>query len=596
VSIEFEEESRIYSVQRGGNVKGGSVFRVFEIDDNGYSEIKQDPSVFINSIVPKDMANYFFFQGEGIGSLAAGKGGDAVRKAVRDILGFNVAENALSDIRKVKDEYRKQLQKADKSGALSRVENGISELEKELQGIQVRLKDTRDAIALYEDKLSEINEKLSNSDHQVIKSKHHERQNAESDLKAAKRRLKNALDDKKGLIKEFAHVVFAEKLTNQGLDFINEMELQGKIPAPFNQQLVIDILEAKECICGADISPGTEAFKKIQSLLKKAADPDLISRVNKSRAQFTSIKNDSKKAKARFISNIEAVAEADDAIVSLTQRVEGLSLDIQNVNLDELDNLEKERKVVNQRLSEALRDEGRYQSRMEMADKEMKALESERNGHSGFAVDVSRFKSLVDCSSKIEEVLADTLNGAETNITKTIISKVNKFLSSYVRQDYIAKIDHRFNIKLYDRNDHHVAESDGQGLLLSLTFISSLIELARERKNIKSNILTSGAIAPFVIDAPFGVLDNKYKADVAKSIPDSVGQVIFLLSSSHWEGSVEKSIREKVGAEYNMVLEVATEQEHKQSDTITILDEVYQTVRYGCETDRTIIEGVGEYV
>src|SRR5690606_1668402 len=108
----------------------------------------------------------------------------------------------------------------------------------------------------------------------------------------------------------------------------------------------------------------------------------------------------------------------------------------------------------------------------------------------------------------------------------------------------------------------------------------------------KGEILTPGAIAPFVIDAPFGVLDNKYKGNMAKSIPESVEQVILLLSSSHWEGSVEDNIRDKVGAEYNLIAEVNAEQNNKEKYCITIQGKEYDTVRYNCTVDRTVIEEV----
>ena len=129
-----------------------------------------------------------------------------------------------------------------------------------------------------------------------------------------------------------------------------------------------------------------------------------------------------------------------------------------------------------------------------------------------------------------------------------------------------------------------------------MTFISSLIELARERKNASGEILTPGAIAPFIIDAPFGVLDNKYKGNVAKSIPKSVGQVVFFLSSSHWQGTVEDNIRDKVGMEYNLVLEVEADRDTKAEDEITIQGTKYPTVKYNCSVDRTVIEKVGNYV
>ena len=118
----------------------------------------------------------------------------------------------------------------------------------------------------------------------------------------------------------------------------------------------------------------------------------------------------------------------------------------------------------------------------------------------------------------------------------------------------------------------------------------------KERKNLSSNILTAGAIAPFVIDAPFGVLDNMYKGNIAEEIPKAVGQVIFLLSSSHWEGSVDEKLRSKVGIEYNLLLEVASPQNGREQNTIEISGKKYQTAVYDAEIDRTVIQEVGSYV
>ena len=99
-----------------------------------------------------------------------------------------------------------------------------------------------------------------------------------------------------------------------------------------------------------------------------------------------------------------------------------------------------------------------------------------------------------------------------------------------------------------------------------------------------------------MIDAPFGVLDKSYKANIAKELPKSVNQVVFLLSSSHWEGTVEEAIRKRIGREYNMVLEVAAEKGEKETGSLSILGKSYDTVRYGCEIDMTRIEEVGNYV
>ncbi len=198
------------------------------------------------------------------------------------------------------------------------------------------------------------------------------------------------------------------------------------------------------------------------------------------------------------------------------------------------------------------------------------------------------------CGSTLEGILLSLANQQIKQFNMSTSSPKDKEGKTKSLQYWTLNdlINVSYDIRLIDRDKLKVAESDGQQLLLSLTFISCLIELAAQRKGASGEILTPGAIAPFVIDAPFGVLDNTYKGNMAKSIPDLVEQVVFLLSSSHWQGSVDENIKNKVGAEYNLVLEVKGPQGSKKLSPLIINNREYDTVRYDCEVDRTVIEEI----
>ncbi len=75
---------------------------------------------------------------------------------------------------------------------------------------------------------------------------------------------------------------------------------------------------------------------------------------------------------------------------------------------------------------------------------------------------------------------------------------------------------------------HRVAKSKGENLLLNLSFVSALIEFAQMRSGGKWRFSVSGTTAPFVIDAPFGELDNTYKRATAEFLPKRSRQLIFL--------------------------------------------------------------------
>lgn len=597
VEIEFEEEGKSYSVQRSYSSITNDTFRVFIVESGNYREIS-NPDSFINSIIPKDMASYFFFQGEGVGSFTSKHGGNEIKEAIQKILGFTVAKHALTDIKKIKGEYSKAIQRADKEGEISRLQKAIDNLETSIDTDNERLAEKKKAIEKYTREIHNIDNKLASSNSEFLKSKHAQRATTEQDLLTAKKSLEQFERNKNSLIKKYAANVFAHEISFSVLDFINEEEFKSTIPSPYNENLVYKILEETQCICGADISVGSEAYNRINELLKTAADPQQESRVTKAQAELRSIKKLSGDARKDFEFNIKNISERREQVNKLEERLKNISVEIQgSVDLCDIKELENRRSNFQQRLNEENRAIGSLERKIKDDKDNLERKQKEMARLSSSSSEVNKYRELESIANKVQTTIEETLQLTQKDVELRIMEKVNTFLEKFVRQDFKAKMDKEsFDIRLYDRNNVQVAESDGQGLLLSLTFISSLIELARERKKASGEILTPGAIAPFIIDAPFGVLDNKYKGNVARAIPNSVGQVVFFLSSSHWEGTVEANIRERVGLEYNLVLEIQADQNNKADDVINIDGKNYPTVKYNCPVDRTLIEKVGNYV
>ncbi|WP_438863890.1 AAA family ATPase [Neptunicella sp.] len=597
VEIEFEEDGRRYSVQRAYGPVTQDTFRVFMVEGGDFKEVP-NPDLFINSVIPKDMANYFFFQGEGVGSFTSKHGGKQIKEAIQKILGFTVAKNALEDVQKIKKEYSKSLQRADKDGEISKIQRDIDRLQSELKEDNKRLEEKKESVERYTSDIQKIDAQLASCNSSFIKAKHRERAEAERDLKEAQNNLSRFENNRVTLIKKYAANVFAHEISFEVLDFIDDAEFRSTIPSPYNENLVYKILEETQCICGADISVGSEAYNRIQDLLKSASDPQQESRVTKAQAELRSIKKISSQAKDEFEFNLKGIDSSRGDVSKFEERLKNISIEIQGAkDIADIQELEKRRSQFQMRLGDDNRAIGSLERKVKDNASLLEKKRSEILRLKSSSSEVNKYRELEDIAQKVQSTIESTLASTQKNVELKIMEKVNSFLGQFVRQDYRAKMDRNsFDIRLFDRNDVQVAESDGQGLLLSLTFISSLIELARERKKASGEILTPGAIAPFIIDAPFGVLDNKYKGNVAKSIPQSVGQVVFFLSSSHWEGTVEDNIRDKVGMEYNLVLEVEADRDAKAEDEITIQGTKYPTVKYNCPVDRTVIEKVGAYV
>ena len=594
VFVGFENEGKEYIAQRQYTKASGLVFAAFEILPNGNHSPIDNPNYFINSIIPKEMARYFFFQGEGVGSFASNNR-NGVGEAIRTILGFTVAEQAQNDIEKIKSEYRRELARVDKTSELGDLQIKIASAEENISNYEKRIEELDKEVRYLGNELERANQEYRESNIEVLRAKQSERDSKEKELGRLKEQQKSAYFRKADLITIFSTSVFAKKIADEGIDFIDEKELKGTIPAPYNEQLVLDILASSKCICGATIKEGSEAYANIHKLIETAADPVLINRVRRARGQLTGIRKDLRIVERQFYGVQKDLTSATTNIEKITRELSDISVAIKGINVEKIAEKEQRREALGHQLSQANRSLGSNKNNLDRESSLLQSLKGEERRLGARTPEISKIKNTILFVEELEKKLREKLKSAESGSKLLLMEKINHFLELYVRQDFKAKMTEDYEIILFDRGGNKVPKSDGQSLLLSLTFISSLIYIAKERVNASGEILQPGAIAPFVIDAPFGVLDNEYKANVAREIPKAVNQVVLLLSTSHWEGTVEEVIRDRIGAEYNMQLNVASDVKKDVVSNIKILGKKYKSVVYNSERDMTIMEEIGRY-
>lgn len=596
VTLNFEENGNQYTIKRTGGVNEN--FKVFLIQNDGNNEeIKTAPSLFINSIIPKDMAGYFINDGEGNDLVVDRDGYISVRRSIRDILGFNVAEKTLEDLSKIKSEVRQELKRFDKDNELSTLEDRIQILDESIVQNRKNLSETQSLLETYEDQFNLKEKQLGSSSSVVVDHLITSRNSTDRRLKSTETRLATLERNKIALIREYSWVAFAHSLTNEALDFIDESELKGKIPAPFNIQLVKDILEQKECICGACISPGTDAFNNINSLIGQAADPELINRLQKARSRLTAVKTLSPQARERIEENFKDVREAQDLISSLKSEAEDISGKILDLDDEKIRSLEKERNSLKNKIRETERKIDRLNDKIEDLVKGKKELDAQAKRIEGLSPRAKKLKSKIDLIEQVEEKISEELQQSEKDVHGLLAEKIDSFLEKYLRQDYRVAITSDLKICLQDRNGGPIPPSGGQGAILSFIYISSLISIARERRELESAILTPGAIAPLVFDAPFSNLDPKYAANVAKELPKLVDQLIVLMYQDKGKNvSEELHNSGKLGKEYYFCEEIAGEQGDREVHSLIFNNKSVPVTKYGCPIDRVIVKEVAENV
>ena len=110
VSVTFRHDKEEYIVERKCNVQfpDKENFIAWKVTTGNF-EVIQNPTVFVESIVPKEMAKYFFIDGEFTDKLGSPKNKDEVRNALEDMLGCRIANNAIGDLKFIINIYEKSI-------------------------------------------------------------------------------------------------------------------------------------------------------------------------------------------------------------------------------------------------------------------------------------------------------------------------------------------------------------------------------------------------------------------------------------------------------------------------------------------------------
>lgn len=165
VELEFdvheEDDSNIYVVKRSWNAKSSRIRDVVEVKKNGNEDafLTQNWTMFIESILPSGLANFFFFDGEKIAELAEGETSSQMKESIKALLGINVIDTLDSDLNRivkrlqdektvgydaVKLEELKTV-KEEKEKKLNEIDSAICEIESEIKKTVRELEKKREA-------------------------------------------------------------------------------------------------------------------------------------------------------------------------------------------------------------------------------------------------------------------------------------------------------------------------------------------------------------------------------------------------------------------------------------------------------------------
>jgi DNA sulfur modification protein DndD len=566
VELHFEHEGAKYSAVRKQEYRreteklasdpiGKSTLELSWVDSSGKFNRSPNPGNQINQILPEKMHSYFFFNGERIEKLSNVSAAGEIRDAIRTLMGLEIVERASDHLRRIViKELRKEASESASSDYRTLAQRN-EELQNQKEGAEARRATAIQNKAGFQAELDAINDSYGRI--VEVREKTAQRKQLEEQSARVSRDLDALRRERMDLVARVGALAFLDDGVNKTADRLEDCRKKGELPYKIRRTFVDDLLAQEACICGTPLTPGSTERAHVEGYRDKATGEDL-------EAAFTEMVSNLRampRERERLYDQLRAWSDKEAALTAEAREVTGkldeISSTLASSEIEDVKKLEQRRqqlaelqsheqtsisksedeiKDLDERLSELKKEIDKIKSQSEKEDIARRRLE--------FAEEC---KKLID---QLHEALAE-----ETR--KHLSERVNRTFQSILRKDFWAEVDDDYTLKIFKTlpglGKQAVSEkSTGENQVTSLSFIASLVSLAKDRRESKGDFF-KGGVFPIVMDSPFGALDREYREKIAEHIPQLADQVIIFASNSQWSREVDEKCRPFIGKEYSLV-------------------------------------------
>ena len=568
VSIVFEHNGDTYTLTRSITLaqerdsKGEDStleLSILKVDGQTLNPNPRDAQRIINSILPPELRDLLFFNGERIDHLAMEQNAARIRDAVRRMLGLQLLEDAIKDLQSqnVRGKFCQDLRNnTDEETArlLDEQQRKTAELEEKQRELETRRLNQR---ALQEE-IDAIDARLeANREARELQQRRSALESEQGEKQKALKELERQLAE---LIATDGYTLFCVGLVREGKQITHTLRTEGRIPARVMNDFIQDLLKAGKCICGCALPSGGEAWKAVEAQLTKAGDPEFNNAVrdlDRAIGVIESTVNRTQEALRRAVQDrdhlVERLSLIHEDISEITEKI-GSKED------QEVHKLESGRETKKLRKEELLVEEGSLRKALEVLESDLRRIHEDLKVRQQRDQQAALAQRRLDRVDTVVGILREILELESKDLVEQLGKEIERVFSRVTLQDYRLKLTEDFTLcllKSIKTESGHVtvdvAHGQGHRQVMSLVFISSLVALAQRRNEIPTIMKDlEGGDYPLVMDSPFGQLGEEFRGAIAKNVPKLAPQAIVLVSSSQYRGEVERELgsSSRIGRRY----------------------------------------------
>lgn len=566
VQVSFKHDTARYILTRRltlaqQNLNPQKTELTLEVMREGQTYKSERPQQVIETIIPKGIKGFLFFNGERINYLAMETNRDKVTDAIHQMLGLTLLRTTIDDLRhhNVRGKLRSELKDA--------TTDEKRELIEQLTTLEAKITQSQESHRQILANLKAIAAEIQSVDNKLAANRQ------ARELQAKRVRLISERDELTGhrmdvirrlgkLISEDGHTIFSSGLVNRGRELVAQLRSEGKIPARVLNTFLQELLESGNCICTRSLEEGTAERASVERLLTVAGDQNFNNAVGTLDHAIGLMEGVSRQTQEQLRQLNTERLDLGREIRNRDEEIEDIHQLLGTKKDEEVQQLEEKRKEMQLDRDARNAELGRIEGQIEAAVEEKRSLEEQIRQIEDKEESAARAQRRVDALEVCTNVLEQILEAETRDLRPILNDEIKSHFRKIIDRDYWAELTENYTLRIRKRifageNDDNPAKIDaalstGQRTVTSLVFIASLVALAKRRSEIPTILKgLAGSAYPVAIDSPFGSL-SIFRKGVARYIPQLAPQILLLVSPEQYNGQVETALNEsgRVGKRY----------------------------------------------
>lgn len=566
IELQFEHDGMNYTASRKQEYRranekleaepiGKSVLELSWVDSNGSYQRSSNPGNQMNQILPEKMHSYFFFNGERIEKLANVSAAGEIRDAIRTLMGLEIVERASDHLKRIViKELRKEASDSasdDYKALLVKHEELVDKKEQCELDRATALENKQG----FQNELDAINDSYERI--VEVRAKTEKRKELETQATAISQELDALRRERMDTVARMGALAFLDESASRTADRLEECRKKGELPYKIRRTFVDDLLNDQRCICGTALAQGTDERARVEAYRDRATGEDMEAAFTDTVSNLRAMPRERK----RFFEQLKHWSQKEADFIQrakdITGQLDEISSTLVSSEIEDVKKLESRRQDLMQHQSKEQTRIERANAHLKDIDEKLSALNSEIEKIKSKSEREELARRRLEFADECKR-LVDQLHEALAEQTRQHLSdRVNETFQNILRKDFWAEIDEDYTLKIFKSlpgiGKQPVSEkSTGENQVISLSFIASLVSLAKERRQKKADFF-KGGVFPIIMDSPFGALDPEYREKIAEHIPKLADQIIVFASNSQWSKEVDEKCRPFIGKEYSLV-------------------------------------------